>query len=185
MPWILTLTGENEPWKLIGRNDTEAETSILGSPDPKSWLNGKVDDEWWLHILCKYQCFPSSMNSVVIFTLTWNLEYSPFLLLNKSVVVSQTQPPRSSPAPLFGNSEISSSWFSFTKTPFHTGVGQWDKQQKWWRVTFSIKLERMWFSSWILTCFLFVFLLLGETTAMMRSTWRQTEASGLLPDQQS
>ena len=184
MPWILTLTGENEPWKLIGRNDTEAETSVLGSPDPKSWLSGKVDDEWWLHILCKCQCFPSSMNSVVIFTVTWNLEYSPFLLLKKSVVVSRTQPPRSSPHP-----QLSRDFFllilihkeSFSYRGW--SVRQTEKVMEG-HIQYKIRKDVIFFLDSHLFS-LFVFLLLGETTVMMRLTWRQTEASGLLPDQQS
>ena len=98
MHWVLTLTGENE-LKFIGRTDAEAETSILWPPDPKSWLIGKVDDEWWVCTVHKCQRFLSSLNNMVMPTVTWSLEYSPFLLLNISVVVSRTQPPRSSSTP--------------------------------------------------------------------------------------
>ena len=34
----------NQPWILIGRTDSEAETSILWPPDTKSWLIGKDAD---------------------------------------------------------------------------------------------------------------------------------------------
>ena len=34
----------NQPWKLIGRNDAEAETPVLWPPDAKNRLNGKHPD---------------------------------------------------------------------------------------------------------------------------------------------
>ena len=34
----------NQPWIFIGRNDAEAETTILWPPDAKSWLIGKNPD---------------------------------------------------------------------------------------------------------------------------------------------
>ena len=34
----------NQPWILIGRNDTEAEAPILWPPDAKNWLIGKDPD---------------------------------------------------------------------------------------------------------------------------------------------
>ena len=35
---------ENQPWKLIGRTDTEAEASILWPPDANRWFIGKDPD---------------------------------------------------------------------------------------------------------------------------------------------
>ena len=34
----------NHPWIFTGRNDTEAEASILWPPDVKNWLTGKDPD---------------------------------------------------------------------------------------------------------------------------------------------
>jgi len=34
----------NQPWKLIGRTDAEAEAPVFWSLDVNSWLNGKVPD---------------------------------------------------------------------------------------------------------------------------------------------
>ena len=34
----------NQSWKLIGRNDAEAETPIIWPPDAKNWLIGKDPD---------------------------------------------------------------------------------------------------------------------------------------------
>ena len=34
----------DQPWDFLGRNDAEAETPVLLSPDRKNWLTGKDPD---------------------------------------------------------------------------------------------------------------------------------------------
>ena len=139
------------------------------------WISVSLESWWWMCILCKCQSTLPLIHEQCG-DMHYHLKSRIFTFSSTLQISSCFLDPASKATPV-----ISPSWFSLTYSPFHTPVGQCDKWQKWWYVTFNIRLEKMWLASWVLTRFLSLSLSLSSYCCGKQLLWQGPHGERLKP----